>query len=85
MAVPPRPSRLVPVAVAIFGLGLVALVAVFVLYVSGRHDLPLWLNSSAGVLVPLGLALALLGLIRDGRASRRNRSGRAGSVPRRPL
>ena len=85
MAVPTRSSWLVPVAVAIFALGLVALAAVFVLYVSGHHDLPLWLNGSAGVLVPSGLGLALLGLIGDGRASRRSRSGRAGSAPRRPL
>jgi hypothetical protein len=63
-----RPSRLVPVAVVIFGLGLIALAAVFVLFVSGRHDLPLWLNASAGVLVPLGLGLALVGLIREARA-----------------
>jgi hypothetical protein len=65
-----RSSKLVPVAVAVFALGLVALVAVFVLYVSGHHDLPLWLNSSAGVLVPLGLALALVGLVREARARR---------------
>jgi hypothetical protein len=58
----------VPVAVAIFALGLIALAAVFALFVSGHHDLPLWLNSSAGVLVPLGLALALFGLVREARA-----------------
>lgn len=54
--------------VVIFGLGLVALVAVFVLFVSGRHDLPLWLNGAAGVLVPLGLGLALGGLVHEARA-----------------
>ena len=58
-------SKLVPVAVAIFALGLIALAAVFVLYVLGHHDLPLWLNASAGVLVPLGLGLALVGLYRE--------------------
>lgn len=56
-----------PVAVAIFAVGLIALAAIFVLYVSGHHDLPVWLNSSAGVLVPLGLALALIGLVREAR------------------
>jgi hypothetical protein len=70
VAVPARSSKLVPAAVAIFAIGLVALAAVFVLYVSGHHDLPLWLNSSAGVLVPLGLALALFGLVREARAKR---------------
>jgi hypothetical protein len=70
VAVPARSSRIVPVAVAIFALGVVALVAVFALFMSGHHDLPLWLNSSAGVLVPLGLALALFGLVREARARR---------------
>jgi hypothetical protein len=67
VAVPAHSSKLVPVAVAIFAIGLVALAAVFVLYASGHHDLPLWLNSSAGVLVPLGLALALFDLVREAR------------------
>jgi hypothetical protein len=66
----------VPVAVAIFTLGLVALAAVFVLYVGGRHDLPLWLNSTAGVGVPLGLALALIGLVREARQRDRSQSGK---------
>ncbi len=65
-----RSSKLVPVAVAIFAIGLIALAAVFVLYLSGHKDLPLWLNSSAGVLVPLGLGLALVGLIREARTQR---------------
>jgi hypothetical protein len=64
---PVRATRLVPVAVAIFALGLLALAAIFVLYVTGKHDLPLWLNTSAGVLVPLGLLLALVGLVREAR------------------
>lgn len=51
-------------------MGVVALVAVFALYVSGHRDLPLWLNGSAGVLGPLGLALALVGLVREARARR---------------
>ncbi|HEX4701793.1 MAG TPA: hypothetical protein VH352_06670 [Pseudonocardiaceae bacterium] len=63
-----RPARLVLVAVVIFGLGLIALAAVFALFVAGRHDLPLWLNVAAGVLVPLGLGLALVGLVREARA-----------------
>jgi len=62
-----RGSTLVPIAVAIFAIGLVALAVVFVSYAAGHRDLPLWLNMSAGVLVPLGLALALVGLWRDAR------------------
>ena len=77
MAVPARSSKLVPIAVAVFATGLIALAAVFVLYASGHHDLPLWLNGSAGVLAPLGLAVALVGLVGEARArrpaTRRNR------------
>lgn len=57
----------VTIAVVMFALGLVAVATIFVLYATGRHDLPLWLNTSAGVLVPLGLGLALLGLVREAR------------------
>ncbi|MGH3629864.1 MAG: hypothetical protein ACRDRL_20800 [Sciscionella sp.] len=45
-----------------FALGLVAILAVVVLYASGARNLPLWLNLCAGILTPLGLALGLLGL-----------------------
>ena len=69
MAATTRSSKLVTVAVAIFALGLLAVAAVFVLYVTGRHDLPLWLNTSAGLLVPVGLGLALIGLVREARKS----------------
>jgi hypothetical protein len=68
VAVPARSSKIVTVAVAIFALGVIALAAVFALFMTGHHNLPLWLNGSAGVLVPLGLALALLGLVREARA-----------------
>lgn len=70
-----RASTLVRVAVAIFAIGLVAVAAVFALYLTGRHNLPLWLNTSAGVLVPLGLGLALVGLVREARAERRRDVG----------
>lgn len=67
MQTPVKSGKLVPVAVVIFGVGLIALAAIFVLFVTGRHDLPVWLNASAGVLVPLGFALALIGLVREAR------------------
>lgn len=69
METPANRLKLVPVAVVIFGIGLVALAAIVVLYLTGRHDLPVWLNASAGVLVPLGFGLALIGLIREARQS----------------
>jgi hypothetical protein len=56
----------------IFALGLVAVGAIFVLAVTGRHDLPLWLNTTAGVLVPLGLALGLIAIVREARRSTRS-------------
>ena len=65
--VPRTASKLVPVAVAIFALGVLALAAIFALYASGHHDLPLWLNASAGVGVPLGLGLALIALFGEAR------------------
>ncbi|HEX3787011.1 MAG TPA: hypothetical protein VHW44_04065 [Pseudonocardiaceae bacterium] len=70
MTAPARSSKLVLTAVGIFALGLVAVATVFLLYLTGRHDLPLWLNTSAGVLVPLGLGLALVGLVREARSDR---------------
>lgn len=70
---PVKGGKLVPVAVVIFAIGLVALAAIFVLFVTGRHDLPVWLNASAGVLVPLGFALALIGLVREARRGTRRR------------
>jgi hypothetical protein len=74
---PANRLKLVPVAVVIFGIGLVALAAIFVLFLTGRHDLPVWLNASAGVLVPLGFGLALIGLVREARRdSKRSASQR---------
>jgi hypothetical protein len=67
MAATTRSPKLVTVAVAIFALGLLAVAAVFVLYLTGEHDLPLWLNTTAGVFVPVGLGLALIGLVREAR------------------
>ena len=71
---PANRLKLVPVAVVIFGIGLIALAAIFVLYLTGRHDLPVWLNASAGVLVPLGFGLALIGLVREARRDSKRRA-----------
>lgn len=77
MQTPVKSLKLVPVAVVIFGIGLLALAAIFVLFVTGAHDLPVWLNASAGVLVPLGFGLALIGLVREARQGARRASRRS--------
>ncbi len=65
-------DRWVRVGAVLFAVGLVAIAAAIVPHFFGAKDLPTWLNVAAGVLAPLGLGLALLGL---GRSARR-RSGR---------
>ncbi|KEI45457.1 hypothetical protein [Saccharopolyspora rectivirgula] len=50
------------VAVVLFGLGLAAVVAIFVLFALGLQDLPLWLNLAA-LLCPLGLICGVVGVI----------------------
>jgi hypothetical protein len=68
---PGRSPLLVKVGVVIFALGLLAVAAIFGCFVAGLHDLPLWLNVSAGAGVPLGLALGLIGLVREARKEAR--------------
>lgn len=46
----------------LFGLGLAAVVAIFVLFALGLQDLPLWLNLAA-LLCPLGLICGVVGVI----------------------
>jgi hypothetical protein len=58
-------SGLVKTAVVLFAVGLTAVLAVFVLYALGQHDLPLWVSLSAGLFVPASLVLGILGLMRE--------------------
>jgi uncharacterized membrane protein YhdT len=62
MAAAPTRSIAMPVSVVMFGLGLLAIVAVVGLSASGYHDLPLWLNLLA-LLAPLGFAVGLITMI----------------------
>ncbi|GDY30181.1 hypothetical protein [Gandjariella thermophila] len=66
MAMPTSRSAFLPVAVAVFAAGLVAVLAVLALFASGRHDLPVWLSACA-MLTPVGLALGVVGAVLDGR------------------
>ena len=58
---------LVRVGAVAFAIGLVAILVVVVPFFFGRENRPLPLNLAAGVLPPLGLALALGGLVRGAR------------------
>lgn len=61
------PSWLMRVGIVLFAIGMVAVLAVFVLFAAGLRDLPVWLSAGAGVLTPLGLALGLIELVREAR------------------
>lgn len=58
-------SPLINTGLVIFAIGLVAVLVVFGLFASGLHDLPVWLMTCAGLLTPLGLVIALIGLVRQ--------------------
>lgn len=69
--VPPRPlprhrraGAWVTVGMVLFGIGLLAIVAVLVLFASGGRDLPVWLNVTA-MLAPAGLGVGLIGVLRE--------------------
>ena len=66
----PRPGdRLVRAGVLVFAAGLVAAIAVVVPFFFGRSDAPLGLALTT-LLMPLGLGLALSGLLRGARRGR---------------
>ena len=54
--------------VALFAVGMLAVLAVFFMFATGLRNLPVWLSAAAGILTPLGLGLGLLSLIRENRA-----------------
>lgn len=63
-------DRLVRLGALVFGLGVLGVIAVVVPFLLGRDDAPLWTTLVASLL-PVGLGLALLGLLRGARARRR--------------
>ncbi len=63
-------SRLVPLGLVLFVLGLVVIVATFIGYAAGDDNRPLGQNLLC-LLAPLGFGVALVGLIRNGRAEAR--------------
>ena len=65
-------ERLVRAGAVLFGLGVLGVLAVVVPFLLGRDDAPLWTTLVASLL-PVGLGLALLGLLRGARTRRRER------------
>ena len=74
---PPRPSGrshapaspLARIGFALFGIGLLAVMVILVLFATGNGELPLWLNLLA-LLAPVGFGLGLLGVYLEARSSR---------------
>jgi len=67
----------------LFGVGLLAVAVIMVLFATGSTELPLWLNLVA-MLAPVGFGLGLVAVFAEARASRRagalRASGRAGAA-----
>jgi hypothetical protein len=59
---------LMRVGIGLFGLGMLAVLTVFIMFAAGLENLPVWLSVVAGVVTPLGLALGLYALVREARA-----------------
>lgn len=76
-AAKPPGTRLVSGGAVVFGVGVVAIAVAVLPYFFGRPNTPLAVNLLT-VAAPLGLGLALVGLLRAARAGRR----RPGSAPR---
>ena len=53
-------SPLARIGFVVFGIGLLAVVVIMVLFATGSHDLPLWLNLVA-MLAPVGFGIGLIG------------------------
>lgn len=58
---------LMRLGIGLFAIGMLAVVAVFLLFAAGYSELPVWLSAGAGVITPLGLALGLISLVREHR------------------
>ncbi|WP_051773178.1 hypothetical protein [Saccharothrix sp. NRRL B-16314] len=59
--------KLMPLAVALFALGVVAIVAMFV---AGERGLPAWVFAAGWLLAPAGLALGVFSAVRESRTRR---------------
>jgi integral membrane protein len=71
---------LIRAGLVLFAIGLLAVVLTFADYALGHDNRPLWQNLLC-VLAPAGFGLALIGLVRDGRAQARTAAGLIGPPP----
>ena len=62
-----KSTKLMPLAVALFALGVAAIVAMFV---AGERGLPAWVFAAGWLLAPAGLALGVLSAVRNARPRR---------------
>jgi hypothetical protein len=67
VAAPGKPF-LMRIGIGLFGLGMLAVLAVFIMFAAGLENLPIWLSAGAGIITPLGLLLGLVALVREARA-----------------
>jgi ABC-type multidrug transport system permease subunit len=61
-------SAIMTVAVGLFAVGLVAVVAILALFAFGRDNLPWWLNTAAVVFTSAGFGLGLVVLVSEARS-----------------
>ena len=71
----PSASPWTKAGMALFAVGLLAIVADLILFAAGNRNLPVWLNVTC-MLAPLGLGVGLVGVVRDARAGGRARATR---------
>ncbi|MFG1638967.1 hypothetical protein ACGFMK_01635 [Amycolatopsis sp. NPDC049252] len=67
VAAPGKPF-LMRIGIGLFGLGMLAVLTVFIMFAAGLENLPIWLSAGAGIITPLGLLLGLIALVREARA-----------------
>ncbi len=62
--------RIVPVGLALFGIGVVFIAVDVIAFFAGNHNSPLWLNLAC-LSAPIGFALAIGASLGQGRADQR--------------
>jgi hypothetical protein len=59
--------KLMPLAIGLFAVGVLAIIVVFALFLTGHSDLPVALNVAATYLPAIGLGLGIIAVIRKSR------------------